>query len=159
MQKSKSNQYWTWPPFAFNVLITGIMDMWMPVCSPWSSSREWFQTRKQSIACLTEWSTSGRASPSHWDSEELSSALKGVRTHCLISFILISSHSLSTFYKWEKVHARYNFHTFILCLSLCLQRSGRQRFSTKCFLMKNLLEVLTSGDHTKWICSVELSLS
>lgn len=44
----------------------------------------WFQTQMQSIACLTESSTSGRASPSHWDSEEQSLALKEVRTHRFI---------------------------------------------------------------------------
>lgn len=38
----------------------------------------------QSIACLTEWSTSGRASPSHWDSEEQSLVLREVRTLSVI---------------------------------------------------------------------------
>lgn len=37
------------------------------------------------------------------------------------------------------------FSWFIFCLSLRHQRSVRQRSSTKCFLMKNLLEVSTSG--------------
>lgn len=46
-------------------------------------------------------------------------------------------------------HNKYDiFSWFIFCLSLRLQRSARQRCSTKCFLMKNLLEVSTSGTCT-----------
>lgn len=45
-----------------------------------------FQTQTRNIVCLTESSTSGRASPSRWDSEGQSLALKEVRTpvirHC-----------------------------------------------------------------------------
>lgn len=104
------------------------------VLSPWSSSRELFQTRIQSIACSTGSSTPGRASPSHWDSAELSSASKEVR-------IFPSCPRC----KGENV---YNCHTFPSCASLCLQRTARQRFSMRCSLTKNLLAVSTSGKRT-----------
>lgn len=127
------------------------MDAWLSVFafSPWSSSRAWFQTRMHCIACLTGSSTSGRASPSHWESEEQSSALKEVRTQC---FFIQPQHFLRamcrcTTYLYNGAYYTHNilFSQFIFYLSLCLQRSVRQRFSMKCFLMKNLLEVSTSG--------------
>lgn len=92
-------------------------------CSPWSSSKAWFQTRIQSIACLTESSTPGRASPSHWDSEEQSSALKEVRTQCFTSFVLVSSYSFSFFFLEVMcvcMIKRRNIHILEIILTVCL---------------------------------------
>lgn len=45
----------------------------------------------------------------------------------------------------------------MLCVMLCFQRSVKQRFSMRCCLMKNLLVVSTSGNWTKWWCTVWLN--
>lgn len=61
-------------------LLCGEQNAMLLACSPWSSSRAWSRTPTPSTGCLTESSTSGRASPSRWDTEGRSSALKEVET-------------------------------------------------------------------------------